>query len=406
MKQYPKILVIGAGEMGLSVIASLFRQCSVPHSAITVMTGESHGKNKAALIHKLAAQGIHGIEGCIFEKNPPATLGLQDMVFYCAKPQHLAEIATQYRRFIQPNATIISIAAAKTLAEFKQLWGEDVTVIRTMPHLPQTLLAVYPALCHSHEGGNLADKEQQDTRLLGYDKAQIIHEVLTGLGEIIPLASETEFHAYTAAAGCMPAFIAQFLARQEPKERHHAVQELYHLAKNLKTPLPLAGEVGRGCKTYSNTFIITPSPCPLPQAGGDLLDVSKKNTAHKTQAKTFYQHALAAIETDFPHPLAAKILQDTLRGTLDYLAAHPELSEVEFANAVRSPKGVTNAGLLCMGLPIPDDERFGTAAERAEQNATAAEYAKKYPPEEAITNALKAAKARSQAMEKSIPQKL
>jgi hypothetical protein len=42
---------------------------------------------------------------------------------------------------------------------------------------------------------------------------------------------------------------------------------------SLKTPLPPAGEVGRGCPTYCNAFIIAPSPYPLPQAGGELIEI-------------------------------------------------------------------------------------------------------------------------------------
>lgn len=152
--------------------------------------------------------------------------------------------------------------------------------------------------------------------------------LLSGLGNPVFLAQEAELHAYTVHAGSGPAFLAQFLATQKSQK-----------------------------------------PC------AEFFKTLNKNASTPQSAVAFYYNWLQVAQ-DHLGDEAKRILQATFRGTIEHLE-DTGIDPADFAQQVRSPNGITHAGLLVM------------------ENST-------LPPEETIAPALQAALARSKEMAREL----
>lgn len=182
--------------------------------------------------------------------------------------------------------------------------------------------------------------------------ASLIDQVtplMGGMGKPVVLKSEEEFHEYTAHAGSSPAFIAQFLLKTS-QDKESAIADLRALASG-----------------------------------------SSPSNEHSSAAK-FYARWLEVARHDFPRK-GEMIVNETILGTLDHLK-RTGLDLESFIASVRSKKGTTNAGLIFMGNPPPDDLGFGTSEQLAAQNRIALANAHT-PPEDTIVAALKACADRS-----------
>jgi pyrroline-5-carboxylate reductase len=338
-----KILIIGAGNMAQPMIISLIKHQKTAPENLTIVTGKSAGKNKAAIHALFAENNLTAYNNCVFEKTPPANLPAPDVVIFAAKPVYFEQIATQYQSTITPDTQVVSIATAITTQDFKKHWGEGISVIRTMPHLPRGLYGIY------------ADAKVD---------MQFLQTAFNDMGKPIILENEdADFHRFAAHSGCGPAFIAQFLARlPDEKQREAATDTLTKMAK--------------GEKITGNLY-------------------SKEQQQTITRTVNFYNHWLSVAQYHFTDK-AAQVLNPTILSTIAHLEK-THIAPADFARKVRSAKGVTNAGLLVMGSPPPNDPHFGDKAEMIAQTAESTYY-QRITPEDSIVYALLASEARSVGM--------
>lgn len=329
-----KILIIGTGHMAEPVYGSLLQRRDVRAEDVTLICGNSPGKDKAAIRQKLEAAGVDTAKPALYGRDEAFDITAPDIILYCAKPQQMKEIMPRYAPIIKHGAILVSIAAGVTVADFKRQADTEITVVRAMPHLPLALCGVFA---------------ETDA-----DYALTV-PLLEGLGRPIRLTTEDDMHPYIAHAGSSPAFIAQFLHRMGDNASLRA--QLAALAENSTT--------------------------------GDVA----------APVRRFYENWLKVARHDLGDK-AEPIINATLAGTLAHLEAHPEPSLEEFIARVRSPRGTTNAGLLFMGSPPPQEPRFGNAQQLENQNRLAEHYGTTLTPEQSIVYATLATVARSVGMQR------
>lgn len=341
--EHKKILIIGAGNMAKPAILSLLKHGNFLPDDVTIITGKSEGKNKAAIVKLLKQNHFDLYTHRVFENTPPVDLSLQDVVVYAAKPEFFESIAEQYSAYLQPDAEVISIASALTVDDFKNKWGNNISVARTMPHIPCAIYGIYA--------------EEVATR-------DLTQALFAGLGKSFRLKGEGDaFHHFVVHASSAPAFVAQFLARLENDEQRQAAVFAFR-------------QMAAGKRIE-----------------GDKWDKAQQHTI--TRSAAFYNHWLGVAKIHFGKD-ASEVINPTLLGTLDYLDK-TNITPQDSIAQVRSAKGVTNVGLLFMGSPPPEDVRFGDGAEIMAQKNKAIFY-QRVPAEDSIVYAVLASVARSKGM--------
>lgn len=292
-----KILIIGAGSMAQPVILSLLKNLAPAPENFTLITGASAGKNKEAILQLLAENGLSPYHHCIFQKTLPTPSEPYKVVIYAAKPAQFEAIAKEYQSLVSPTAQIISIAAALTTQDFKNQWGEGISVIRTMPHVPRALYGIYadPATDISLATTAFAD-----------------------MGNAVILPDEQEaFQRFTVHASSGPAFLATFLDSLGDHESQTQAAAFFR------------------------DMTLTPA------------STRQEEIFHS--CATFYHHWWVVAERDFGKEIAETLIPQTILGTLNYLES-TKIPPLDFVKQVRSHKGVTHAGLLYMEGKIPGKE--------------------------------------------------
>ena len=120
-----------------------------------------------------------------------------DVVVLAVKPQMLATaLGALPAVFAEKKPLIISIAAGTTLDTLAGLCGQGLRIIRVMPNLGATVGEAMSAYC-----GNAAVTDA--------DK-QAAEKVLSSFGKVASLP-EDQFAAYSALAGCSPAYTMLYM---------------------------------------------------------------------------------------------------------------------------------------------------------------------------------------------------
>lgn len=189
MKQ---VAFIGTGNMGGALIRAA---CQAIDPAQVLITDYQPEKAKA-LAEEL---------GCaLAASNDEAVLGAQ-YIFLCVKPQVLPGVlqaliptlAQRVRDGVAP--ALISIAAGVTLATIRNDLGEvgaDIPLLRVMPN---TCAAIGKGMLALSAGAEVTDAQLQAVR-----------QILSCAGRLEQLP-ESQMDAFTAVAGCGPAFVYQLI---------------------------------------------------------------------------------------------------------------------------------------------------------------------------------------------------
>ena len=119
-----------------------------------------------------------------------------DFVFLGVKPNAVATVCEEIRDRLKVGATVISMAAGVTLAQLDGFLLGKVPVIRIMPNTPVTYGFVLTAWCKNALVTDVAADEFE--RIMAY----------TGALDHI---DEDKMEAFTAVAGCGPAYAYMFL---------------------------------------------------------------------------------------------------------------------------------------------------------------------------------------------------
>jgi pyrroline-5-carboxylate reductase len=177
-----KIAVLGAGQIGEALIAGLL---SSGWRTPAELAASARREERAAELRER-----HGIEVTL--SNAEAAAGAA-LVVIAVKPQDIEALLGEIGPLIQPEQTVLSIAAAIPTSTIERQLGSGVPVVRAMPNTP--------AVVHEGMAGICAGSHAAEEHLI------LAEEALRHLGAVVRV-SEPYMDAVTAVSGSGPAYFA------------------------------------------------------------------------------------------------------------------------------------------------------------------------------------------------------
>ena len=180
-----KILVIGAGNMGLTYAEGMSKSKLLKKRNIMVLdSSEKKLKELDKIAHFDAFQEL---EGCVLEA---------DIIFVAVKPNHAEKLFKRIQPLVKPEQILISIMAGITIDFIKELTGLT-KIVRAMPNLPAKVGKGLTAF--------MASPEVSRVELL------TVESLLDTTGKSILVSDETFIDASTGISGSGPAYVFYFM---------------------------------------------------------------------------------------------------------------------------------------------------------------------------------------------------
>lgn len=120
-----------------------------------------------------------------------------DYIVMSVKPQYYAEVAEKIKVSIKENQVVVTVAPSFSLDQMKNLLGEKVKIIRTMPNTPALISEGITAYCY-----NINEIKQE--LVTGFEK------YFGSFGELIKV-DEKLMPAVVATTGSSPAYVYLFI---------------------------------------------------------------------------------------------------------------------------------------------------------------------------------------------------
>ena len=180
-----KVAFIGSGTMGGALIQAA---CQVLDPNCVIISNRSRKK----------ADALAAALGCVVAEDNCTAARQADCCFLCVKPQVLLQVTEELADSLR-GKLLVSIAAGVTIQTIRQCLGrtaQETAILRLMPNTPILV-----------GKGMLA--------LVGDDQAEeahfaLVEEILQKAGRIERIP-EGQMDAFSAVAGCGPAFAYQFI---------------------------------------------------------------------------------------------------------------------------------------------------------------------------------------------------
>ena len=177
-----KIAILGAGQIGEALIGGLL---SSGWRTPAELAASTRREERAAELRER-----HGIEVTL--SNADAAAGAA-LIVIAVKPQDIETLLGEIGPLIQPEQTVLSIAAAIPTAAIERHLGSGVPVVRAMPNTPAVVHEGMAGIC----AGSHADEQH----------LTLAEEALRHLGAVVRV-SEPYMDAVTAVSGSGPAYFA------------------------------------------------------------------------------------------------------------------------------------------------------------------------------------------------------
>jgi pyrroline-5-carboxylate reductase len=177
-----KIAILGAGQIGEALISGLL---SSGWRTPAELAASTRREERAEELRER-----HGIDVTL--SNAEAAAGAA-LVVIAVKPQDIETLLGEIGPLIQPEQTVLSIAAAIPTAAIERHLASGVPVVRAMPNTP--------AVVHEGMAGVCAGSHAAEEHLT------LAEEALRHLGAVVRV-SEPYMDAVTAVSGSGPAYFA------------------------------------------------------------------------------------------------------------------------------------------------------------------------------------------------------
>jgi pyrroline-5-carboxylate reductase len=177
----PVIAVIGTGNMGNSLIASLIRN---NHPSDKIWAADP-SEEKLRVLEK----------NCSIRTTTTNQEAIKaaDIVIFAIKPQIFSQVASELAESIQARKPlVISIAAGIRIADIEHCVGRDISIVRAMPNTPAMIGCGATALF----GNQLVTKEE-------HNQAE---SILRAAGVVVWIEQEKLMDVVTALSGSGPAY--------------------------------------------------------------------------------------------------------------------------------------------------------------------------------------------------------
>jgi pyrroline-5-carboxylate reductase len=190
----PRIALLGAGSMGGAILSGLVAS-GAPHRGVTVT-------NRTAAKADALAAGIEerrGVTSLALERDPEANrvaVRGAGIVVLGVKPAMIGDLLDAIRDDLDPDATVVSIAAGVTIATMEARIPN--AVLRAMPNTPSLVRRGVTGLA----AGSRATPEQ----------TAVARALFETVGAVIELP-EDRIDALSAVSGSGPAYVFLFMER-------------------------------------------------------------------------------------------------------------------------------------------------------------------------------------------------
>lgn len=179
------VLLVGCGNMGYAMLKGWIAS----EHALAVHVVEP----AEALRERAAGAGARAVAG-----HADLPDGLRpDLVFLAVKPQAMADVAPDYRRFGGGRTCFVSIAAGTTIATLARLLPGPTPIIRCMPNTPAAIGVGMMVCCAN---GRVDDEARA-----------LAGALLATSGRVDWIENEGLMDAVTAVSGSGPAYVFHFI---------------------------------------------------------------------------------------------------------------------------------------------------------------------------------------------------
>jgi len=169
------MVLLGCGKMGSAMLAGWLDQ-GVPASSVWVIDPHPSDWLKSTMVH-------------INEQIPAAP----SVVLVAVKPQMMAEALPTLRALGETDTLFISVAAGTPITAYEAAFGAKSRIVRAMPNTPSAIGQGITAIIGNAAAG-----------AAGLDIAQ---ELLSAVGQVVRLDSESQMDAVTGVSGSGPAYV-------------------------------------------------------------------------------------------------------------------------------------------------------------------------------------------------------
>jgi pyrroline-5-carboxylate reductase len=177
-----RIAILGAGQIGEALLSGLLSSGWRTAEELSASTRREERVDEL--------RGRHGV--FVTKSNAEAASGA-GLVVIAVKPQDIETLLGEVGPVIQPEQTVLSVAAAIPTALIERHLGDGVPVVRAMPNTP--------AVVHEGMAGVCAGSHA------GEEHLQLAEDALRHLGAVVRV-SEPYMDAVTAVSGSGPAYFA------------------------------------------------------------------------------------------------------------------------------------------------------------------------------------------------------
>jgi pyrroline-5-carboxylate reductase len=175
------LVLVGAGKMGGAMLEGWLKAGADPAKIVALDPGPP--PEILALLQK------HNIR-----HNPPInTITDAEVVLTAVKPQVMDEVLAPLHSLAKSKPLILSIMAGKTIAKLAAHFGENASIIRTMPNTPAAVGRGITAMV----GNNHVTPVQMT----------LAEQLLSTIGEVVRVETEEQIDWVTGVSGSGPAYI-------------------------------------------------------------------------------------------------------------------------------------------------------------------------------------------------------
>lgn len=179
-----KLGIIGVGNMGGAILRGVLESKNLDPSEIIMF---ERNKDK---IKDLLDKGVS------LGKSEEEVFNDSENILLSIKPQSFKELGKKISGKISDEKVLISIAAGVSLDQMKEFFSHEKN-IRIMPNTPALIGRGMSAIVPSE---SISD-----------DERTFVEEIFKSVGEVTTTIDEKKIDAYSAVAGCMPAFVYMFI---------------------------------------------------------------------------------------------------------------------------------------------------------------------------------------------------
>lgn len=179
MNRRESILLVGGGNMGQALLRGWLADARVPESIHVVDPDE----RARAAVESLGLAASSGRPQSI----------RADAIILAVKPYLVEEVLHDYRDLGESQATLLTIAAGKTIAFYQDLLGSGAAIVRGMPNTPAAIGQGITVLV-ANEAVTSAQR-------------QLCESLMAAVGQVAWLEDDGLMDAVTAVSGSGPAYV-------------------------------------------------------------------------------------------------------------------------------------------------------------------------------------------------------